>query len=86
MHEIGKLHKFQQLREHCLKKEMFVHKCISQVYKYFHIMLNAKFICLSYFIYYLHSCSSKDIKIICLVSAYGMGKGNMVIEELVTFD
>ena len=51
MDEIGKLHNLQQLREHCIKKEMFVHKCISQIIKYFYIMLKAKLICLGYVVY-----------------------------------
>ena len=37
-------------------------------------MLKAKFICLGYFIYNLYSCISKDIKVICIVSDYGIGK------------
>ena len=36
--------------------------------------------------YDLHSCESKDTKIICIVSDYGMGKGDMVIEEFITFN
>ena len=53
---------------------MFVHKCISQIASTFHIMLKAKFICLGYFIYNLYSCTSKDIKIICIVSDCGIGR------------
>ena len=37
-------------------------------------MLEAKFICLGYFMYNLYSCISKDIKIICVVSDNGVGK------------
>ena len=37
-------------------------------------MLKAKFICLGYVIYNLYSCISKDIKIICVVSDYCIGK------------
>ena len=43
-------------------------------YKYFHIMVKAKFICLSYVIYDVQSDESKDTKIICILSDYGMEK------------
>ena len=74
MHEIGKLHNLQYLRENYLKNETFLHKCISYYYKHFDIMLKAKFICLGYFMYNLYSCISTDFKIICTVSGYGIGK------------
>ena len=41
---------------------------------YFHIMLQAKIICLGYFMYNICSCISKDITIICIVSDYSIGK------------
>ena len=43
-------------------------------YQNLHIMVQAKFICLSYVIYDVNSDESKDTKIICILSDYGMEK------------
>ena len=49
-------------------------------------MLKAKFMCLSYVMYDVHSYESKDTKIICIVSDYGMEKGDIILEEFITFN
>ena len=43
-------------------------------YKYFYIMVKAKFMCLSYIMYDIHSYESKDTKIICILSDYSKEK------------
>ena len=43
-------------------------------YQNLHIMVQAKFNCLSYVIYDVHSDESKDIKIFCILPDYGMEK------------
>ena len=43
-------------------------------YKSFHILVKAKFMCLSYVMYAIQSYESKDTKIICILSDYGMEK------------
>ena len=36
--------------------------------------------------YHVHSYESKDKNIICIVSDYGMKKGNIVLKEFSTFN
>ena len=55
-------------------------------YQNLYNMVQAKFICLSYVIYDVHSDESKDTKIICILSDYGMEKGNMIQEGFMTFN
>ena len=43
-------------------------------YKYFHTMVKVKFMCLLYVMHDVHSYESKDTKIICILSEYGMEK------------
>ena len=49
-------------------------------------MIQAKFICLSYVIYDIHSDESKDTKIMCILSDYGMKKGNMILQGFMTIN
>ena len=47
-------------------------------------MVTAKFMCLSYAMYDVHSYESKDRKIISIVSGIVMEKNSRVLEEFIT--
>ena len=49
-------------------------------------MVQAKFICLSYVIYDVHSDESKDTKIICILSDYSMEKRQYDSRGFMTFN
>ena len=51
-----------------------------------YIMIQAKFTCLLYVIYGVHSDDSKGTKIICILSDYHIKKGNMIQEGFMTFN
>ena len=46
----------------------------------------AKFMCLSYVMYDVHSYESQDRKIICIVSDYMMEKSGRVLEEFISYN
>ena len=54
--------------------------------KYFDIMVKAKFMCLSYVMYDVHSYESKYPKIISIDLSMVWKKGDIMLEELMTFN
>ena len=53
-------------------------------YKYFHIIVKAKLMCISYIIYDVQSNESKHTKIICILVTTVWRKGNMIVEGFMT--
>ena len=48
-------------------------------YKYFHIIVKAKLMCISYVIYDVQSKKSKDTEIICILVTTVWEKGNVIV-------